>query len=79
MAAALPTPNDCCNECLNGCTDTVIIIDGGGGSGAKQVFFGHGDPVGVLSGMDSTIANLYYDLDAHGFVSEWNPETLTWD
>lgn len=74
MAAALSTPLDCFCACQ--CNDTLVI---NGGSGAQQVFEGHGAPAGLLTGQDPTIPAIYTNLDIVPALDyRWSVESQAW-
>lgn len=74
--------------CLNCLTDHQLLVTlnqlycngggGGGGGGDRQVYFGNGDPNGVITPDNTAIANLYYNEDVPGEMWNWSVAQQAW-
>lgn len=51
---------------------------GGGGGGARQVFSGHGAPVGLQVGQNGAIPAIYQDIDEGYFEYDWDIPSQSW-
>ena len=71
MASALPVVSDCCSACSG--TDVTITT-----ASVLQVYTGSGNPNGVTSPDDGTIANVYYNVDVPGEIWYWSIAGQAW-
>lgn len=73
MVQITPSAMDCCRPC---CRDQVTVVISGGGE--RQVYNGHGSPIGVFAPANTAIANIYYDLDDPGVTYDWDTVNQVW-
>lgn len=71
MSSALPSVSDCCSACSG------VSVSVSTGS-VLQVYTGSGDPNGVVTPDNQTIANVYYNVDTPGEIWYWNISALNW-
>lgn len=72
MASALPSVSDCCSAC-SGLSVTIST------SQVLQVYTGSGDPnTGNVVPDDTTIANVYYNVDVPGEIWYWDITGGNW-
>ena len=73
MASTLPSVSDCCSLCEG----LSVTLDTSGVS-YREVYYGSGDPNGVVTPDNTQVANLYYNTAVPGEMWWWNVAGQNW-